>query len=86
MVSRSHVLALVRVALLGPSDPHTVSPDTVWHGPRWSGLPLADLDVLTLLQLGAVVARRRLDDLHRPGRDAVGCERGQCSLPLRRCR
>jgi hypothetical protein len=54
MVTRAHVLALVRLALLGPSDPRTVSPDNVWHGPRWSALPLADLDGLTLSQLCTV--------------------------------
>jgi hypothetical protein len=57
MVTRSHVLALVRLALLGPADPRTVSPDNVWHGPRWSALPLADLDGLTLSQLCAVWRR-----------------------------
>lgn len=43
MVTRAHLLALVRVALQGPSDPREVSPDNVWRGPRWSALDLDDL-------------------------------------------
>jgi hypothetical protein len=57
MVSRTHVLALVRVAVEGPSDPRTVCPDNVWHGPRWSALPPAELDGLTLQQVCAVWRR-----------------------------
>jgi hypothetical protein len=57
MVTRAHILALVRLALLGPSDPRAVSPDNVWRSPRWSALPLTALDDLTLSQLGAVWRR-----------------------------
>jgi hypothetical protein len=56
---RAHVLAIVRTALEGPSDPRDVRPDNVWHGPSWSVLEPAALAELDWQQAGK--AWRRLE-------------------------
>lgn len=58
----AHVLAIVRTALEGPTDPRDVRPDNVWHGPRWAALDDAAMSELTWQEQSK--AWRRLDHLN----------------------
>jgi hypothetical protein len=49
---RTHILAIVRTALEGPSDPRDIRPDNVWYEPRWSAVTDAALAETTWQEAG----------------------------------
>lgn len=67
MQDKAHFSAIIRTALQGPSDPRAISPDSVWHGPRWSALPADALAELDWQQQGQ--AFRRLE--HNTAKDVA---------------